>query len=304
MYRKPSFIVLHWLLIAAGLVALSACKKHKSDNTQTDSEYPCVVINCPSYFGSTQTFTYDSKQQMTKRSYSFNSPGYSDFTQTINANQTFYSYTQSGNLEEETDLFVGGLYTGTPTMKVRTEHQKYANGNPDYYSQPDSIFFGYDAKGRLAFVSKPYRLHSDNVLDYYTRHIVYTDLDIVYDDNDNAIALKQWEVYQYGTYVVQAPSESTLILDSTLQTSIKMTYDSKSSPFIASLKYWKFVQDDWGLAINTNWMAIITALSKSNPLTVTYDVQSGSPSTTKYTMSYNYTSHGMPADSYTYNCTN
>lgn len=303
MYRKPSFIVLYLLLIAAGLTIVPACKKHKGDNTPTD-EYPCVVINCPSYFGSTQTFEYDSKRQMTKRSYSFNYPGYSDFTQSINANQTVYSYSNAGNLEEETDLFVGGLYSGTPTMKVRTEHQKYANGNPDYYSLPDTIFFGYDAKGRLAFVSKPHRIYSNYVPDYYTRHVAYTDLDIVYDDNDNAVALKQWTVYQYGVYVVQDPSQSWLALDSTLQTSIKVTYDSKSSPFIASLKYWKFVQDDWGLATNNNWQAIITALSKNNPLAVTYDVQSGSPSTTKYTMSYNYTSHGMPADSYTYNCTN
>jgi len=248
MNRTPLWSALYGLMaVAASLTILPACNKDEDDtNTTLPPDNACLVINCPSYFGTTQTFEYDAKRQMTKRSYEFNYPGYSTYVQTVSPTKVVSGYTHNGTLLEEIDTYTGGtgnLYDGLPRYLSHVTHQKNPDGT-EMTLPPDSLLFSYDAKKRLAFVGKGFTLHSDNVLDYYTRHQIATNLDMVYDDNDNVIELKQWALYQYGTYVVQAPSESTLIVDSILQNSIKVTYDNKPSPFTASLKYWKFVQND------------------------------------------------------------
>ncbi len=83
---------------------------------------------------------------------------------------------------------------------------------------------------------------------------------------------------------------------------MNITYDDKPSPYSAMLKYWKFVQNDWGLATNSSWPAIIASLSKHNALKVTFRTQISAPSTYTYSNTYNYNTQGFPVDGYTYNC--
>ncbi|MFT4154462.1 hypothetical protein [Parafilimonas sp.] len=305
--HKPLLSAFCILLAACSVTLLSSCNKDQDTDTTDTDQYPCVVTSCPSYFGTTQTFEYNDKKQMTARSYDFNYPGYSTFEQTVSAVKTVYGYTYQGASLEESYIFRGGtgnLYDGLPAVATQVTRQKNADGTENSYSLDSFYLFFYDAKKRLEVVNHPSGFKSDNVTDYYTRHLRNTYLRITYDDNDNATELKQWWVYQYGTYNVNLPSENAMLFDSLLNFDIKITYDDKPSPFAASLKYWKFVQNDWGLAINSNWQAIITALSPHNPLTITYSMKQGNATSEHYSMTYNYNDHGLPADSYTYDCSN
>jgi hypothetical protein len=292
------------LILFAGLAA-AGCHKHKLPPTPSPAD-GCVVTSCPSYFGTTQTFTYDDSREMTTRKYDFGTAGFGPFTQTIDRNKIHSSYTQGGSTLEETDVFLGGtgnLYDGTPGWMTKEERQSSSTGS--YQDRgPDTLYnFQYDSKKRLVKVTyiAP-MINTGDVYGIYARQLSNIVLDITYDDNDNAILLKQSDIYRQGQYNVNIPSDSYFWLDSTAWTAIRVTYDSKPSPFSASLKYWKFVQNDWGLANNTNWQAIITALSPNNPLTIKYELQQGSQSSTSYSMTYHYTDKGYPADSYTYDC--
>lgn len=233
---------------------VSSCGKDPND-PNTPGDGTCVVIHSPSYFGTTETLEYDSKHQLVKQSYEFNAAGYSTFINDISAAQTSESYTHNGTLLKTTYVFGGGtanLYDGTPEYMDQLTYQKNADGTEMNIAQNRYLLFTYDAKKRLTGVTKPEVLVSGNVADYYVRHYVGTTLELVYDANDDVIQLNQFEVFQSGKYIVNNPSESYLVLDSSLLTKINVTYDDKPSPFIASIKYWKFVQNDWGLAINSN----------------------------------------------------
>lgn len=289
------------LILFASLTTVS-CNKHKLPSTTT----ACVVTSCPSYFGTTQTFTYDDSRQMTSRKYDFGTSGYGPFTQSVDKNKTHSSYTQGGGTLEETDVFLGGtgnLYDGMPAWMTRQEKQTSPDGSI-INRGPDTLYsFQYDGKKRLVkAIYMASLINTGNVNIIYSRQLSNMVLDITYDDNDNAIRLKQTAVYRQGKYNVNTPSNSYFWFDSTASNVINVTYDSKPSPFSASLKYWKFVQNDLGVASNTNWQAIITALSPNNPLTIKYELQQGNPSSTSYSMTYNYTDRGYPADSYTYDC--
>lgn len=243
---------------------------------------------------------------MTARKYDFATVGFGPFTQTIGKDKIHSSYTQGGNTLEETDVFLGGtgnLYDGTPEWMTRQEKQT-ANDGSVQYRGPDTLYnFLYDGKKRLVrAIYRAQMINSGDMNMVYARQLSNIILDITYDDNDNAVRLKQSDVYRQGKYVVNMPAESYFWFDSTAWTIINVTYDSKPSPFSASLKYWKFVQNDWGVALNTNWQAIITALSPNNPLTMRYELQQGSSSNLNYSMNYHYTDRGYPADSYTYDC--
>lgn len=289
------------LILFVSLAALG-CRKHKLPPTSV----ACVVTSCPSYFGTTQTFTYDDSRLMTGRKYDFATVGFGPFTQTIDKSKIHSSYTQGGATLEETDYFTGGtgnLYDGAPTLMIRTEKQTSSSGSV-YNTGPDTLYwFQYDSKKRLTKVTyfAPV-INTGDVHYIFARQLSNVVLAITYDDNDNAIRLKQSDIYRYGVYNANVPADSYFLHDSTAWTVINVTYDSKPSPFTGALKYWKFVQNDWGLATNRNWQAIITALSPNNPLTVKYELQQGSPSSTSYSMSYNYNDRGYPADSYTYDC--
>ncbi|MBS1606533.1 MAG: hypothetical protein JST42_28005 [Bacteroidetes bacterium] len=292
-------------LILFGSLIAAACHKHKLPPTPPP-DAACVVTSCPSYFGTTQTFTYDGSRQMTARKYDFATSGFGPFTQTVDKNKTYSSYNQGGSTLEETDVFLGGtgnLYDGTPAWMTREERQSSSTGS--YQDRgPDTLYnFQYDGKKRLVKAIYMAPLINSGDMNYvYGRQLSNIVLDITYDGNDNAIVLKQTDVYRQGKYIVNDPSLSYFTFDSTAWTVIKVTYDSKPSPFSASLKYWKFVQNDWGVASNTNWQAIITALSPNNPLTITYELRQGSPSNASSSMMYHYTERGYPADSYTYDC--
>ena len=292
------------LILFVSLMMLG-CRKHQVPPTPPAAA--CVVTSCPSYYGTMQTFTYSDSRLMTGRKYDFGTVGFGPFTQTVDKNKVHSSYTQGGTTLEETDVFTGGtgnLYDGTPVWMTRSERQTSASGSNNMSTGPDTVYyFQYDGKKRLTKVT--YFAPVINTGDYhyiYARQLFSVVLDITYDGNDNAIRLKQSDVYRYGTYIVNAPANSYFEYDSIPWTVINVTYDSKPSPFTGSLKYWKFVQNDWGLATNRNWQAIITALSPNNPLTVKYELQQGSASNTSYSMTYNYNDRGYPADSYTYDC--
>ncbi|MFT3701746.1 MAG: hypothetical protein QM802_05225 [Agriterribacter sp.] len=283
---------------------ISSCGKDPNDTT-TPGDGSCVVIHSPSYFGTTETLEYDSKRQLVKQSYEFNAAGYSTFVNTISAAQTSESYTHNGTLLKTTYVFGGGtgnLYDGMPDYMDQLTYQKNADGTELNIAQNKYLVFEYDAKKRLTGITKPEVLVSSNVADYYVRHYIGTTLQLTYDDSDNVTQLNQSDIFQSGKYIVNDPSNSYFVFDSTLTTKINVTYDKNPSPFSASLKYWKFVQNDWGLAINSNWQAIITALSKNNPLTINYKVRQGNATDMTNTMTYNYNENGLPADNYTYNC--
>jgi len=291
---------IHLILFAS--LTMVSCHKHKLPSTTA----ACVVMSCPSYFGTTQTFAYDDSREMTSRKYDFGSAGYGPFTQTVDRNKTHSSYTHGASTLEETDVFLGGtgnLYDGTPAWMTKEEKQTSSSGSIINLG-PDTLYnFQYDGKKRL--VKATYIASIINTGDLYfvyARQLSNIVLDITYDDNDNAVLLKQTDVYRQGKYNVNAPSTSYFWYDSTASTAIRVTYDSKPSPFSASLKYWKFVQNDWGVATNTNWQAIITALSANNPLTIKYELQQGSSSGSSYSMTYHYNDRGYPADSYIYDC--
>ncbi|MBN9381855.1 MAG: hypothetical protein J0H74_13880 [Chitinophagaceae bacterium] len=293
------------LILFVSLTAIG-CRKHKLPPTSPTTA-ACVVTSCPSYFGTTQTFTYDDSRRMTGRKYDFAIVGFGTFTQTVDKSKIYSSYTQNGTTLEETDVFLGGtdnLYDGTPAWMTRAEEQTSPGGSNNMSTGPDTLYyFQYDSKKRLTKVTyfAPV-INTGDVHYIYARQLFNVVLAITYDDNDNAIRLKQSDIYRYGTYNANVPADSYFLYDSIARTVINVTYDSKPSPFTGSLKYWKFVQNDWGLATNRNWQAIITALSPHNPLTVKYELQQGSPSSTSYSMIYNYNDRGYPADSYTYDC--
>jgi len=289
------------LILFASLTAVS-CHKHKLPSTTK----ACVVTSCPSYFGTTQMFTYDDSREMTSRKYDFGTAGFGPFTQSIDKSKTHSSYTQGGATLEETDIFLGGtgnLYDGTPAWMTKEEKQTNTNGTINTLGPDTLYYFQYDGKKRLIRATYIARtINSGDVRYVYARQLSNIVLDISYDDNDNAIRLKQTDVYREGKYNVNDPSTSYFWHDSTAWTAINVTYDSKPSPFTASLRYWKFVQNDWGVASNTNWQAIITALSPNNPLTIKYALQQGNPSSTSYSMTYHYNDRGYPSDSYIYDC--
>lgn len=285
-------------------LAVPGCGKHKIVPPIPDVS-ACVPTSCPSYFGTTQTFTYDQSRKLTKRTYDFGYPGYSPFVQTIEPTKAIYSYTQGGNTLTVTDIFPGGtgsLYDGMPDGMVRITAQTNPTNGYNYSAIDTPYSFLYDSKKRLKQVIFQADINTSTVATTYMYQLWHTTLDITYDDNDNAINLKQTEIYRDGAYVVQAPSESHFEYHPIVTNVVDITYDQKPSPFSGLLKYWKFVQGDWGQATNTNWSAIITSLSPHNPLTITWSVQGGKPSTQSSKLSYNYTDKGYPSDSYTYSC--
>lgn len=305
MERKYSKLIQKLILITGGLMLLYGCNKGDNPPAQVNIS-PCVVTSAPSYFGTAQTFEYDQAGNLTSRRYEFGFPGYGPFTQKVDPAKISYTYTSSTALLEETDVFLGGtgnLYDGLPEMMIRREHQKYTDGRPEAYIGPDTLLtFQYDDKKRLSVVTYHPQLLSYDVYITYSRQLYAIKLELTYDDNNNVIRLEQTSVFREGVYIVNKPSDSYFVYPEAVQTVINVTYDNKPSPFTAVLKYWKFVQGDWGYVTNSKWQAIIAALSKNNPLTITYVTFQGKPSEAKTNITYNYNEQGFPIDSYTYNC--
>ena len=207
---------------------------------------------------------------------------------------------------QDRDLFVGGtgnLYDGMPTMMIRFEHQTNSAGQVTHNGGPDTLYgFTYDDKKRLIQVDYFASLLPYSPSYSYQRVYFKTMLKITYDANDNAIKLQQIDVERYGSYTPTNPSASYFAYDEKMRTDMDITYDDKPSPYSAMLKYWKFVQNDWGLATNSSWPAIIASISKHNALKVTFGTRISAPSTYTYSNTYNYNTQGFPTDGYTYNC--
>ena len=287
-------------------VGFGSCKKSLPGNT-TPGDSSCLVIQCPGYFGTPKTLDYNADRQLVKVSYEFNYPGYSTFTSTVSKTGFVESYTNKGTLLTTTYTFSGGsqnFYDGMPTRMDVGTYQKNPDGTASSYTQLSWYAFSYDTKKRLNYIihDEPGSPSNPNILTYYQRHLIRTTLELTYDDNDDVTQLKQYSVYQFGTYVVQNPSESKLYYDTTVMNLINVTYDNKPSPFTAPLLYWKFVQNDWNLAINSNWNAIIAALSRNNPLTITFKVQNTVNVNVTSNRSYQYNQYGYPSDNYVYKC--
>jgi hypothetical protein len=293
------------ILSAAVLISLS-CNKPSQNNTPTVNITPCLITGAPSYFGTTQTFKYNDKEQLTSRTYDFNFAGYGPFTQTVAPVETNSSYTYNGSVLQERDVFLGGtgnLYDGMPSMMIRFEHQANSAGQATYVTGPDTLYgFFYDVKKRLIQVDYYARLLPYSPSYSYQRTYFKTMLKITYDDNDNATKLQQIDVERYGSYLPSNPSASYFAYDEKMRTDMNITYDDKPSPYSAMLKYWKFVQNDWGLATNSSWPAIIASLSKHNALKVTFETRISGPSTYTYSNTYNYNTQGFPTDGYIYSC--
>jgi hypothetical protein len=297
----------HKLLVLIGaLVLLYGCKDEETPNPVNNS--PCVVASAPSYFGTTQTFEYDETGNLKNRRYEFGYPGYGPFSQTVDSDKTIYSYTSpNGVTLEVTDVYIGGtgnLYDGSPRMMSSQARYSYNDGKPGSTHEADTVLiFDYDDQKRLSVVTYYHELFvTNNVIEEYNRQHYATKLELTYDNNDNVTRLKQSFVFREGVYVVNNPSESYFTYLEDVQTIINVTYDDKLSPFTAVSKYWKFVQGDWGYVTNSNWQAIIIALSKNNPLTISYEFYRGKPSQSTSSIIYNYNEQGFPIDSYTYTC--
>ncbi|MET0300410.1 MAG: hypothetical protein ABW036_11630 [Flavitalea sp.] len=272
----------------------------------TVSVTPCVITGAPSYFGTTQTFDYNDKEQMTSRKYDFGFPGYGPYTQTVAPGEINSSYTLRGGVLEERDVFLGGtgnLYDGTPTMMIRFEHQTNASGQVTHIGGPDTLYgFSYDDKKRLIQVDYFAKLRPYSPSYSYEKTYYKTMLKMTYDNNDNVVKMQQIEVERAGSYNVNIPSESYFTYDEKLRNDMTITYDDKPSPYSSVLKYWKFVQNDWGLATNSSWTAILAALSKNNALHVTFATRESGPSSYSFSNTYNYNTQGFPVDGFIYNC--
>jgi hypothetical protein len=266
----------------------------------------CVVTTAPSYFGTAQTFKYDPTGSLQSRSYEFGAAGYGPFTQTVDAEKTFYTYTTPRASLEKTDRFIGGtgnLYDGLPEMMVARERQRYNDGKPDFDSGSDTVLtFQYDDKKRLSVVTYHLELMTYDVYITYSRQMSAIRLELEYDNNDNVIRLKQVYVYREGVYIVNNPANSYFTFLEDVHTVISVAYDDKPSPFTAISKYWKFVQGDWGYVTNSNWQSIIASLSKNNPVTIAFETYQGTASQAKIDVTYNYNAQGFPTDGFTYNC--
>jgi hypothetical protein len=297
--------MLKFAMVACGAILLHGCSGDDEDSPTPANTAPCVITSAPSYFGTAQTFKYNTSTELTAREYEFGYPGYSTFKQTVDREKTHFAYTHSGNLVEVTNYFQGGtgnLYDGQPEVMVKAEHQEYADGRPDYNSSDTLLSFGYDDKKRLTSVTYIHDLIGGSVHYIYSRQLYNTVLKLTYDDNDNVTGLKQIWVFRDGVYNVNTPSASYFFYEESLQTEIAVTYDNKPSPYSALLKYWKFVQEDWGYVINTNWQAIITAISKNNPVSIRFSVYQGNKLDTGNTPTYEYNEQGFPTGGYTYDC--
>jgi hypothetical protein len=294
------------LFLFAALVIHLSCSKPSQNNTPTANVTPCLITGAPSYFGTMQTFKYNDKQQLTSRTYDFGYPGYGPFTQTVAPVEINSSYTQRGASVQERDVFLGGtgnLYDGMPKMMIRFERQTNSSGQVTYNGGPDTLYgFTYDDKKRLIQVDYFARLLPYSPSYSYQRVYFKTMLKMTYDANDNVTKLQQIDVERYGSYNTISPLESYFAYDEKMRTDMNIIYDDKPSPYSAVLKYWKFVQNDWGLATNSSWPAIIASLSKHNALKVTFQTRIGGPSNYTFSNSYNYNAQGFPTDGYTYNC--
>lgn len=294
------------LLLSAALLFNVSCKKPSQNNTPLVNITPCVITGAPSYYGTTQNFKYSDKKQLTSRTFDIGSPGYGPFTQTVSPLEINSSYTLRGNVNQERDVFLGGtnnLYDGMPSMMIRYQHQINSSGQVTYNGGPDTLYgFTYDDKKRLIQVDYFASLIPYSPTYSYARAYFKAILKMIYDDNDNVIKIQQIDVERYGRYNVSSPSESYFLYDEEIRTVMSITYDDKPSPFSAMLRYWKFVQNDWGLDPNANWTAIIASLSKHNALKVTFDIRISGPSTYTFSNTYNYNTQGFPIDGYIYNC--
>ena len=294
------------LFLSAALLCQVSCRKPSQNNTPVVNVNPCIITGAPSYFGTTQTFKYDDKARLTSRTYAFGYPGYGPFTQTVAPLEINSSYTHNGAELQERDVFVGGtnnLYDGMPAMMIRFERHTNSAGQVTYIGGPDTLYaFIYDDKKRLKQVDYFARLLPYSPSYSYARVYFKTMLKLTYDANDNVTKIQQIDVERYGSYVTNNPSASYFVYDEKMRTDMNITYDDKPSPYSAVLKYWKFVQNDWGLATNSSWPAIIASLSKHNALKVTFETRIGGPSSYSFSNTYNYNAQGFPTDGYTYNC--
>lgn len=303
---KHKLTVWIYNLIVISMLALSGCSDDKDEPSPTNNGTPCIVTSAPSYFGTSQTFEYDQQGMLLNRKYDFNYPGYSQFVQTVDSKKTFYSYSTQAGLVEVTDIFVGGsgnLFDGTPSMVISRGHQTYTNGSPEFFSGPDTLLtFQYDDLKRLSSVTYHYKLLTDDISIIYGQQLYSMVLDLTYDANDNATRLTQTLVVREGVYNVNKPADSYFVFKESVQTLINVTYDTNPSPYSVMSKYWKFVQGDWGYVVNSNWTAIIAALSKNNPLTIQYETYKAQPSKLVSSFVYTYNEQGFPTSNYTYTC--
>lgn len=293
------------LMFVIGSLLLNSCSEDDDTHAQV-SDAACLITSAPSYFGTTQTFEYDQSNYLTARNYPFGVAGYEPFMQTINSSTSFYTYKTSAAVIEVTDVFTGGtgnLYDGMPETMLRSEHQTYSDGRPDFNSGPKTLLtFQYDDKKRLSSVTYHHDLLTYDVYVTYSRQLYTTVLELTYDNDDNVTKLLQKLVFREGVYIPNKPSDSYFSYEEAVHTSINVTYDGNPSPYSAILKYWKFVQGDWGYVTNSNWNAIIMTLSKNNPLVVSYDTYQGKAVQISNSMAYNYNEQRFPIDGYTYKC--
>jgi hypothetical protein len=297
--------ILKFAVVIGSVVLLQRCNSDDDAPTPATTS-ACVIASAPSYFGTAQTFEYNTSGELTTRKYEFGYPGYGPFTQTVDREKTDYTYTHSGNLIQVTNYFKGGtgnLYDGQPEMMVRVEHQEYVDDRPDYNSAEKTLLdFGYDDKKRLNIIAYHHDLIGGSVQTIYGRQLYNTVLELTYDENDNVTALRQYLLFREGVYNVNTPSESYFFYEQEDQIKMDITYDDKPSPYSAMAKYWKFVQEDWGYVINSNWQAIIMSLSKNNPVTMHYSLLKGAEANVNSTLTYAYNEKGFPIGGYTYNC--
>ncbi len=300
MEIKPIKLVQKLLLLPIVFMLVDGCNEEDSPSPDQVNNSPCVVTSAPN-FGKT-TFDYDPTGMKTRK-FEFNN---SAVTQTVDANKTFTTYSTSTAVLESTHLFLGGtgnLYDGLPEVVVKQDLVKYNNGSADFDSGRDTLFiFEYDDKQRLSVVNEYYELQEYHVQVAYSRQPYNMELRLAYDDNDNVIRLEQTLVWREGSYSANSPSDSYFVYLEDVITVINVTYDDKPSPFTAMLKYWKFVQGDWGTFFNSHWPSIITPLSKNNPVTIAYEKYQRGPGQPTINITYNYNEQGFPIDGYTYNC--
>lgn len=295
------------LLSALLFLLLASCKKNSitSPNPPPPNNNTCMLSGeSSSLTGQPQTFEYDPKGLLTKVTMAYGlSSLYTPYVQTVTPFRVAGTYSKIGQFTIN-DLVVfddstQSVYDGMPAYAGFGDGGTGADSVIKIINYKDHYFlYGYDAKKRLTSVYINYR-YTVNIDTFSNKKIVAGVTDsLVYDDKDNVIKILVINKYATFKYFPQQPSQNYWLFDQALRETFEIVYDEKPCPYTCMLNYYKFIRSDWGDYYTSNWLLIIAALSKNNPVKMhAYgrDLYLNAIDAT-YEYTYNYNEHGYPTE--------
>lgn len=307
-------------LMTCILIVFAGCNKsnHGSNGTNPPNPSPCQLTGDSwSEVGNPQTFTYDNNGLLIQRQFSMGAY-YTDFIQKFTATTSRGTYTirSSGDTMASNVTFAfrdngNSVYDGMPKSDGRTNFDIPANGGaPSVTSNADTAhLYVYDAKKRLISINMPRSFDPNNHLNQL---MSVTD-SLIYDDKDNVIQILI--INNFAAYVdhPQDPSLNYWAYTPNKRETIDISYDNNPCPYTCMLKYWKFLQGDFGEFTNSDWKRIITGLSTNNAIKI-HEYGSdyaGNTVDDTHEYTYNYNEKGFPltrlvgqysVETFTYTC--